>query len=313
MAATHEDMVKVLDALAVHARWAIAMSTIGQTETNAFALLAKSRKAMKADDKSWLYFEWREQLGFFHQHATNARIEHKMSTEAVIRQEIRDGLEVKLYDGSGKPVWMVDPVAAARNFRDAEEAKMCGFDDWPYLHTEDGKFARIQATKRELLPATTRNMLLSTIPDYTPHSTVDVRQTNVVHVQHSYLKPPTSPQAALPAPQDTDSALVKDLKEKLRLSIEGKLGEKQPTGKVEIFGRSTAEIIDGRPMRDQPDRVSRPSDETPKTLADHPRAYTVPKLSPPKGPITDYGRPAEALDQASRGRGIPPAGGFKVS
>ena len=41
---------------------------------------------MKADDKSSpLFFEWREQFGFFHQHAGNARVEHKMTSEAVIR------------------------------------------------------------------------------------------------------------------------------------------------------------------------------------------------------------------------------------
>lgn len=254
---------------------------------------------MKADDKSSpFYIRWREQAGYFHQHAANARIEHKMNTEAVIRAEIRDGLEVKLYDGSGKPIWMVDPVAVARKFDDAEEAELCGYPDWPYAHDEKG--ARIQATKRELLPATTRNLLLQTIPDYQSHSTVDVRHDhNVVHVQGSILKRP----AALPATEnDGDSALVRDMKEKLQASLAGKLGEKKPDSPVHIMGRMTG---------DKPDRVSSFAEDKPD-IRDNPRAYEVPKLSPPKGTPQDYGRPAEKLDQASRGRGVPPAGGFKV-
>lgn len=262
---------------------------------------------MKADDKSSpFYIEWREQWGYFHQHAGNARIEHKMSTEAVIRAEIRDGLEVKLYDGSGRPIWLIDPVAVAEWGEDKEGAETFGtYTDFPYLH--DAKGGRIQATRRELLPATTRNLLLQTIPDYQSHSTVDVKVTDVVHVAHSLRRP--ADQAALPGESD----MVRDLKEKLRLSLAGKLGEKHPIGKVEILGRSTGEIVEGRPVHDAPDRVSMPSDETPRTLAEHPRAYQVPKLMPPKGPPQDYGRPAEKLDQASRGRGVPPAGGFKVS
>jgi hypothetical protein len=300
MTATADDYVKVLDTLAIKSAWASAMAAVGKAETTAFKWLAQSRRAMKADDKaSPLYFEWREQFGFFHQHASNARVEHKMSTEAVIRQEIRDGLETKLYDGAGRPIWVVCPRAAAFKFADAEEAEICGYPDWPYLHDEKG--ARIQATKRELLPATTRNLLLQTIPDYQSHSTVDVKVTDVVHVAHSYLKRPAdAAPPALPAPNDGDSELVKDLKRRL---LEGPKNPK-PDSPVHVMGRMTG---------DTPDRVSKPSDETPRTLADHPRAYTVPKATPPKGPPQDYGRPAPSLDSGGRGRGVVPSGGFRVS
>jgi hypothetical protein len=298
MTATAKDYEKVLDTLAIKARWAAAMASVGLAETTGFKWLAESRKAMKADDKtSPFYLEWREQWGYFHQHASNARVEHKMSSEAVIRAEIRDGLEVKLYDGSGRPIWLVDAKAAALNFTDPDLAELAGYPDYPYLHDENG--ARIQATKRELLPATTRNMLLQTIPDYQQHSSVDVKITDVVHVAHSYLKRPA--ETPLPAENDGDSELVRDMKRHL---LAGPKNPK-PDSPVQIFGRMTG---------DTPDRVSKPSDETPpKTLAEHPRAYTVPKATPPKGPITDYGRPAASLDSGGRGRGVPPSGGFRVS
>ena len=305
MAATEEDLQKVLDTLAIKAAWASAMASIGKAETTAFAWMAQSRKAMKADDKSSpFYIEWREQTGFFHQHAINARIENKMSTEAVIRAEIRDGLEIKLYDGSGRPIWLTCPIAVTFKFDDEEEATLCGFPDWPYLH--DGIGARIQATKRELLPATTRNLLLQTIPDYQPHSTVDVKvSSDHVHVHKVLREPPANAQPT------GDSELVRDLKRRL---LEGPKHPK-PDGPVQILGRSTGEMVNGQVYHDAPERVSHPSDETPKpqSLADHPRAYEVPKPTPPRGPITDYGKPAASLDQASRGRGIPPSGGFRVS
>jgi hypothetical protein len=301
MTATTDDYVKVLDTLAIKAAWASAMASVGLAETTAFRWLAQSRKALKADDKaSPFYLEWREQFGFFHQHAANARIEHKMSSEAVIRQEIKDGLEVKLYDGSGRPIWLQDPHAVTFKFDDQEEAEICGYPDWPYAHDEKG--ARIQATKRELLPATTRNMLLSTIPDYQQHSTVDVKVSDVVHV-HRVLRRPADAQP------NGDSELVKDLKRRL---LEGPKNPK-PDAPVQILGRSTGEMVGGRVYTDQPEQVSRPSDERPKTIDQHPRAYTVPKATPPRGPVTDYGRPAPSLNSGGRGRGVPPAGGFRVS
>jgi hypothetical protein len=306
-----ENLVKVLDALAVKAAWASAMAEIGGAETTAFKWLAASRAAMKADDKSSpFYLEWREQWGYFNQHAGNARREHKLSTEAIIRQQIRDGLEVKLYDGAGNPIWLVDPLAVAlwKDDRFCAES-IGGCTDFPYLH--DDKGARIQATRRELVPATTRNLLLQTIPDYQPHSTVDVKSQSVVHVQHSYLRRPPEERAAavaaLPAPDRVDSPVVADMKAKLRASLKPPANPKPDPRlrPVEIFGRQTG---------DPPEKISAPSDETglPKTLADHPRAYTVEKPAPRVAPQPNYGRPAERLDQASRGRGVPPIGGFKI-
>jgi hypothetical protein len=304
MASTQEDYVKVLDTLAIKSAWGVAMASVGLAETTAFTWLAASRAAMKRDDKtSPFYIWWREQNGYFHQHAINARIEHKMSAEAIIRAEIRDGLEVKLFDGSGNPIWMQDPLAVALNLPDQDAADLAGFPDYPFLHDEKG--ARIQATKRELLPATTRNLLLQTLPDYRQHSTVDVKvSSDHVHV-HRVLDRPADAQPS------GDSELVKDLKRKL---LEGPKNPK-PDSPVQILGRSSGEMVNGRVYRDEPERVNKPSDETPKpqTLADHPRAYQVPRATPPKGPPEDYGRPAASLDQSSRGRGTPPSGGFRVS
>lgn len=307
MVLSEENLIRVLDTLATRSGYAQAMAEVGAREGTAFAWLAKSRAAAKADDKaSPFYIKWRERWGFFHEHAGAARREHILSTEAVIRQQVKDGVERKLFDGAGNPIWLVDPLAVSKKFTDAEEAEICGFPDWPFVHDENG--ARVQATERQLVPATTRNLILQTIPDYQPHSTMDVKTTAAVHVTHSYLKRPPEERGApaLTAPAG-ESDVVREIKDKLRAQLKPPTNPRpDPKLKpVQIFGRATG---------DQEESISTPSDQTglPTTLADHPRAYEIEKPAPRVAPQPNFGRPAEKLDQASRGRGVPPVGGFKV-
>jgi hypothetical protein len=138
-----------------------------------------------------------------------------------------------------------------------------------------------------------------------------VKQSAVVHVQHSYLRRPPEERAAavaaLPAPDAPDeSALVRDMKAKLRASIKPPANPKpDPRLKpVEIFGRATG---------DPPERISAPSDETP--TADprlHSRAYEVEKPAPRPAPTPNYSRPQEIDKPGLGSRSNVPPGGFRV-
>ncbi len=101
---------------------------------------------------------WRNESNYFHILAGRARQDSAMRYEAVLRDQAMNGIEEKLFTASGEPVWLIDPVAAAM-----DEGDRWLYKDWPFQHGPDG--GRLQATRRNLIPATTRNLVISSLVD----------------------------------------------------------------------------------------------------------------------------------------------------
>lgn len=327
---TQDELRTVLDAYVGGGTWQVCMAAVGRKEKTAFSWLHKSQRAERLRQlDSPFFLKWNcdddvaddpdEKPDWFHNHMRTAgRGRRTMVYETILINQAIRGVEEIVRDGNGRVVWQLDERFIGLSNDEVEI--MFGIPaaeiDFYRIKRDENKMP-LPEVRVNQLPATIRQAVLrGLMPSvYGDHSTLDVKSESRVLVQHQFLRRPSapSPQAvaspseplALPAPAQPvkeESEAVKKLREQLRASLAGELGPKKPEGKVAIIGVGEA-----------PDRVSTyPADE-PQSLADHPRAYEVPKPAPASTPAPNFSRPAERIDRPGLGsRSNPPPGGMRV-
>jgi hypothetical protein len=206
-------------------------------------------------------------------------------------------------DGSGRIQFKVDLKVASDAMRmDDVTWELC-YGDRPKtdIFERDENGCLIPDTFTEPLPAQLRiHLLRSLLPSqFNPESrtTSEVIHAGGVLVvgEHKPDKPP--------------NALRDDMEARLARVLAGRSGHdnpnstKKPTAPVTIMGRGES---------GPPEKVSQPSNETPATLADHPRAYQQALPAPKPQEPTDFRRPTRALNNEDR-RSPMPSGGFSLT
>ncbi len=130
----------------------------------------------------------------------------------------------------------------------------------------------------------------------------DVRSENVVRVVGpTFARDANAQPKQLPAPKETDSELVRDLKARLAAKIANPV-RSVPDGPVQKFKAD-----------DEPSPARNAADAHPPKvpLQDHPRAYQAdPITETVKTPTLDYGR---TKPPANIGRGTVEPGGYNVT
>jgi hypothetical protein len=301
MLSSPENQVKVLEALVLRPKWKFGAAQIGASESLMWKWLAESKTDQKDDARqtSRYWIKWRDSWDYFHNHANAARRDAIVRYESVVRDEAMNGIEVPLFTASGEPIWLYDPVAVAM-----DEGDRWLYKDWPYQHDANG--GRIQACRRDLIPATTRNKVLeATIDEYRPHSSVDVNKSVVVrHVGRTLLAQPATPQKALPPPPTAGvSPLVLELRARAAALRDPNRKRGMPEGRANTG-------LPPRAAYEPPEKINGISAEVDSYPS--PPVPIDPLRNPdPYKPQPNFGRPASnapPLDGASS----PPPGGFRV-
>jgi hypothetical protein len=242
-------------------------------------------------------------LSFFHEAVILSQKLFRAIAESNLRALIADGEAGggqirEVLDGTGKPVWEVDPLKAAHALEMSD-------DMWSLTYGEDARRDDIylRDASGALIPKRVRDPLPS--------------QT-LIHLMRSLFGDTFNPSDRKEVDNHTTvETLIIDGRAKkpysdLRADLEARLAAirsdpnratASPTGPVAVIGR-------GNP-NDPPERISAAADDAPMRLADHPRAYMAPTPSAPNTPPS-YARPSKNLDQQDR-RGPMPSGGMKVS
>ena len=301
MSAIHfstENLIRVLDMLVIRPRWQAAMASIGASEDTAFKWLAKSKAAMKDQDESSQWFiEWREVWDFWHCHCGRARRESFVSYDAIIRDQAMYGIEIPMLDSQGRQLWKENPATVG--YDDAMLDVIFGAGNWSRI-LRDEKGNAVPLTRTEQIPATTRNKVLDQIGGYreAPPQTHIHNNLHVSAPLRALRRAPAGPAEPLRLPPPSppqETALVRDLRERLKAGVTNP----KPDGPVEILGRMTG---------DKPDQVSSFPADDPQTLADHPRAYQgEPTLVPVEKPNYARRLSTGGIDQSGMGRGPDPS------
>ncbi|HUI12585.1 MAG TPA: hypothetical protein VL048_03840 [Xanthobacteraceae bacterium] len=170
---TTDNLIRVTETLVTHPKWATAMASIGASEQLAFNWLARSRQAQRDDDTASPFFlEWRGVTDYWHVHCGRARKESLIVYEATVRHQAIHGVEVPVLNGEGQYVYKLNPQFIGWS---DDDMRLLDFDPMRDRILRDKDDLPVIMTRTEQLPATTRNKVLELIPDYQPHSTMDVR------------------------------------------------------------------------------------------------------------------------------------------
>jgi hypothetical protein len=282
---TEENLKRTLESLIVRGSWATAALAISVNESTLYRWLQQSRRAQEDNDsESPFLIEWQDQLDYYHAHAMRARTQNIFAIESLVRDQLRNGLEVPLFDGQGRPQWRLnlDAIAQVAALGDCdpfskearETAELIGIKDFPYLLDEAGR--RQQATRVEQVPASLKVKLLSGLLPRLYGDRVDVNVTGQV-VQIVEPAPYARPKTIEHVDERPDIAELRE--QARRLALEGPK-HRQPTKAVTVYGRE----------RDMADDVPL---EKPKleSLRDHARAYEVERPPQPKPNYHKRGAP----------------------
>lgn len=214
-----------------------------------------------------------------------------------VLQEIRESTRVVIE--GGRVQYEVDEKLVAE-WPDAQSAfEFGGIEDWPFKHDENG--ARIPLRVRDRTSAAlTLKALAAVNPevwDRPQQISVDKRITKAVLVLGEKKAQPQ------------DSPLRMDLKQRLeQIRANPTRPSAKPSAPVDLGNG-------GRSAGDPQEQISNSmGDDVKPDLRNQPRAYEVPRLSPPRRdpqePVS-YAKPDHRLDAQDR-KGEPPPGGFKV-
>lgn len=312
---SQENAKKILDRLCEKPSVSRASKVILGTNSKIVWAWARNSAADKANsiaDSKYIITGWPDDSEesrplYFHEAMEISRKIHGLNLDADQREDL-GGMERPVIEG-GKFQYVVDELAIAQwdNKEDAE--RIGGYVDWPYAHDERG--ARIVLTVREHVPAALKiqglRAIMGDIWNVAEKREVDTNVSGGVMVLHGDAQEPSKQKLGMREDLETRLAAIRERNAKLAATP-----KPAPDGEVHIF----------RDMRtiDQPDDVP---DRAPKQLpapqavADHPRAYSVPPLTPaiPKPQASSYAKPAPSLDTSFGGGRLreKPPGGFKVS
>lgn len=301
---------RVCDLIMSGRTWAQAMADVGGTESLAFKWLDQARAAERtnATDSIW-YLEWPEGTppSFWNRLAFKARGRRSLILEsAAVAASIKslETEEIVIHDG--KVCYAEEPAYINRDDDFVMLMEGCAPHEVPYFRMKrdsEGRPVPLMRA-RTVSSALTNKLLEGLLPEvFGQKLQIDSRNESVVRVVGPSFERDAHAVKQLPAPQDTDSELVKDLKAKLAAGVTYKFAQTKD-------GKRMRADTGLPPVVDPPDnpKISE------RTLNDHPRAYRPEQPEPPK---PDYSRPrpeqTRPADSAGYGRGNPLPGGFKVS
>jgi hypothetical protein len=284
---TTVNLAKVLDTLVEQPVWDIAMRSVGGRERTAFEWRSKCIRAMKENDlSSPFWMEWRGVFDWWTSHCGRARAEHKISTEATIRSQAKDGIEEKVFGPDQKPVWKECEHYLHRSddyIRWSEGLDADADVAWFRIeHTPDG--SPVQLTKRTQIPAPLRKAVLAAShPDYRETLDVNVEHSGTVHVAKPLARLASEPRAGA---------------DELR-----RLASMSPEQRRAAIGASQYPK-DAHGLRTIPQLAPPPE------RSDHPRERAEAAQTPPR---PAYAKPVKNLDRGEGiGRGEVPDGGMKI-
>ncbi len=296
---------RVLDILVEFPTWADAMKHVGGSERLAFEWRAKCRTAMKEGDTSSMFWmEWRGTFDWWANHCGVARREHLIATEAKIRAQAKDGIAEPIFGPDMRPVWKENPNYIGRSDQYIRDMEILSPDEdvaWYRLaHDENGY--PIQLTKQVNIPAPLRRAVLAAAhPDYRESLDVNVEHSGTVRVAKPLERLASEPRADVSELR----RLAAMTPEQRRAELGASNYPKNPsTGLVVRANTGAGPSTDNRSDHIKEQQLVEPPV--------NPRAYEQPALNPPNAPRPSYAKPVRSLDQSSRGRGVPPEGGFKV-
>jgi hypothetical protein len=282
---TTANLAKVLDTLVEQPVWDLAMRSVGGRERTAFAWRGQCHRAMKESDlSSPFWMEWRGVFDWWINHCGRARSEHKISTEATIRAQAKDGIEELVFGPNQTPVWKENLRYVGRSDDWVMLSEDCNLEDVPWHRLEhDADGNPVQLTRRVQIPAPLRKAVLAaTHSDYRESLDVNVEHSGTVHIAKPLARLASEPRAGA----DELRRLASMSPEERRKAIGASPFPKNAAGLRTI-----------------------PQLAPPPEPSDHPRERAEAAPMPPR---PAYAKPVKSLDSAGRGRGEPPPGGFKM-
>ncbi len=246
-------------------------------------------------------------LIYFHEAVIQAQRIFRLLAESQVRSLLASpesgggGHLRQVLDGNGKPAFEVDPLRAAHALE---------FDDFMWkltygenarrddVYARDERGALIPLKVRDPIPSQTLIHLIRSLfgDQYNPSDRREVDSKHSVEVLVLGEKNKGKPMSSLRADLEARLAAIRANPDR---------ASAKPTGPVAMIGRGD---------NDPPEHVSALADDAPARLADHPRAYTLPVPAAPRpSAAPSYAKPNKSLDQSGIGRGLPPAGGHRVS
>lgn len=286
---TLPNLIKTCETAAFNAPYRAIMASIGASEDLCYHWRTQSIAAEKAGDKDCIWwFEWRVgQWGYWHHKIAQARVDFICGYEAELRHECRFGHEEVVLGPDQQVVYKLDPTLLLvsdedlKNLYDRTER---------YLLDDDGH--PIPLTKTVFPAPAVRLRILEQDRRYLATQNVDVNvQGQVVH-----------------SPAPLQRRVGEERPDIAALRALAKIPPKNPFP-LDKHGHRTIPAL-GAPKGD--DRSDHVKEQQPVPPPVNPRLYEAPKPNPPTA-RPDYAKPVQSLDQASRGRGVPPPGRFKMS
>jgi len=235
---------------------------------------------------------------WFHDAVELSRKMHALNADADTR-ELLAGQPRTVIEG-GRICFTPDPKIAAHALEMDDDLWELTYGSRPRadIFARDENGALIPLEVRDPVPAQLKihamKVLMPNLWNVPEKREIDKRSQSSVLVLHGDVQRPNKADSPLRADLETRLKAIRDNPDRPTA---------RPTAPVEILGRATG---------DPPEKISMPSNEGERTLADHPRAYLAPKPEPVRRPPPSYARPAHHLDNAGRGAGVPPPGGFRV-
>ena len=295
---TKENLIKTCEVASLNAPYRAIMESIGASENLAYHWRTLSVRAEKEGDKnSIFYFEWRAgQFGYWHHKIAQARIDFIQGYEAELRHECRFGRTEVVLGPDQQVVYRVDPELL--RVSDEDLKNLWGRDD-RYLLDDDG--LPVPLTRQVFPPAPIRLRILEQDRRYLATQQVDLNvQGSVVHTPA-----PLQRRADEPRPD-----IIPELR---RLALMSPEERRAQTGASaypkDARGLRTIPSLGSSRDDNRSDHVKEQQIEPPP----NPRMYEAPGPNPPSAARPSYAKPAKSLDQASRGRGEPPSGGYSVT
>lgn len=288
---TFENLIKTCEVASLNAPYKAIMASIGASEDLAYHWRTQSIRAEKeGDNSSIFYFEWRAgQFGYWHHKIAQARIDFIQGYEAELRHECRFGREEVVLGPTQEVVYKIDPELLLVS--DEDLGNIYGRSD-RYLLDPETKLP-VPLIRLVFPPPAIRLRILEQDRRYLATQNLDVNLTGTV----THTPAPLQRRVGEERP---DIAALRAL---------AKIPPKHPFP-LDKHGHRTIPQL-GAPRGD--DRSDHVKEQQPIPAAPNPRAYYEPELKPPNAPQTSYAKPVKNLDQASRGAGVPPPGGFKVA
>ena len=243
-------------------------------------------------------------MGFWHRKIAQARVDFIEGYESELRMECRFGRTEIVLGPTQEPVVQLDPkyLGETDEFIELCEGTAHSPGYYRILRDEDG--LPVYLTKQIFPAPAIRLRILEQDRRYLATQNVDVNvQGSVVHTARPLQRRADEKKPPVNLPELRRLASLSP--EARRAELNASAYPKDAKGLV-VHADVGAPTLAG----DKSDHVR---EAPPIAPPPNPRAYYEAPLHPPEGaPRPSYAKPSQSLDQASRGRGLPPPGGMKV-